>query len=102
MIALDPFPVGTLVHSCLATLPIPIEGREALRGLFFPERATRDHFLPYKETRLAEAPFGPVGDDNGPGLEPPPHIRKRYVSTFTTSRRWPPAALGKPSFSRFK
>ena len=31
------------------------------------------------KTRLAEAPFGPVGDDNGPGSEPPPHDRLRYV-----------------------
>ncbi|EJK60200.1 hypothetical protein THAOC_19494, partial [Thalassiosira oceanica] len=54
------------------------------------------------KTRLAEAPFGLVGDDNGPGSEPPPHDRFRYVSTFTTSRRWPPAALGKPSIPRFK
>ncbi|EJK57002.1 hypothetical protein THAOC_23002, partial [Thalassiosira oceanica] len=29
------------------------------------------------KTRLAEAPFGPVGDDNGPGSEPPPHDRLR-------------------------
>ncbi|EJK51817.1 hypothetical protein THAOC_28978 [Thalassiosira oceanica] len=83
------------------------------------------------KTRLAEAPFGPVGDDNGPvsepaphdrlrakqhraeaapgpdgddngpGSEPPPHGRFRYVSTFVTSRRRPPAAVGKPSFTYF-
>ncbi|EJK58627.1 hypothetical protein THAOC_21234, partial [Thalassiosira oceanica] len=48
-----------------------------LRGLFFPERATRDHSYHTNKTRLAEAPFGPVGDDNGPGSEPPPHDRLR-------------------------
>ncbi|EJK57635.1 hypothetical protein THAOC_22299, partial [Thalassiosira oceanica] len=41
------------------------------------------------------------GDDNGPGSEPPPHGRFRYVSTFVTSCRRPPAAVGKPSFTYF-
>ncbi|EJK64921.1 hypothetical protein THAOC_14290, partial [Thalassiosira oceanica] len=49
----------------------------------------------------AEAAPGPDGDDNGPGSEPPPHGRFRYVSTFVTSRRRPPAAVGKPSFTYF-
>ncbi|EJK61439.1 hypothetical protein THAOC_18074, partial [Thalassiosira oceanica] len=49
----------------------------------------------------AEAAPGPDGDDNGPGSEPPPHGRFRYVSTFVTSRRRPPAAVGKPSFAYF-
>ncbi|EJK68388.1 hypothetical protein THAOC_10438 [Thalassiosira oceanica] len=50
----------------------------------------------------AEAAPGPDGDDNGPGSEPPPHGRCfRYVSTFVTSRRRPPAAVGKPSFTYF-
>ncbi|EJK66912.1 hypothetical protein THAOC_12117, partial [Thalassiosira oceanica] len=49
----------------------------------------------------AEAAPGPDGDDNGPGSEPPPHDRFRYVSTFVTSRRRPPAAVGKPSFTYF-
>ncbi|EJK63843.1 hypothetical protein THAOC_15481 [Thalassiosira oceanica] len=49
----------------------------------------------------AEAASGPDGDDNGPGSEPPPHCRFRYVSTFVTSRRRPPAAVGKPSFTYF-
>ncbi|EJK66459.1 hypothetical protein THAOC_12624 [Thalassiosira oceanica] len=49
----------------------------------------------------AEAAPGPDGDDNGPGSEPPPHGRFRYVSTFFTSRRRPPAAVGKPSFAYF-
>ena len=31
------------------------------------------------KTRLAEAPFGPVGDDNGPVSEPAPHDHLRYV-----------------------
>ncbi|EJK72896.1 hypothetical protein THAOC_05526 [Thalassiosira oceanica] len=48
------------------------------------------------------APFGRADDDNGPRLEPPPHDRKRYVSTFISSRRWTPAAVGKPSFPCFK
>ncbi|EJK48996.1 hypothetical protein THAOC_32165, partial [Thalassiosira oceanica] len=54
------------------------------------------------KTRLDEAPFGRADDDNGPGSEPPPHDHKRYVSTFITSRRRSPAAVGKPSFPRFK
>ncbi|EJK73226.1 hypothetical protein THAOC_05155, partial [Thalassiosira oceanica] len=54
------------------------------------------------KTHLDEAPFGRADDDNGPGSEPPPHDRKRYVSTFMLSRRRPPAAVGKPSFPRFK
>ena len=54
------------------------------------------------KTRLAEAPFGPDGDDNEPGSEPPPHDRFRYVSTFTPSRRRSQAAVGKPIFPRFK
>ncbi|EJK53639.1 hypothetical protein THAOC_26877 [Thalassiosira oceanica] len=49
----------------------------------------------------AEAAPGPDGDDNGPGSEPPPHGRFRYVSKFVTSRRRPPAAVGKPSFTYF-
>ncbi|EJK71113.1 hypothetical protein THAOC_07478 [Thalassiosira oceanica] len=54
------------------------------------------------KTHLDEAPFGRADDDYGPGSEPPPHDRKRYVSTFMLSRRRPPAAVGKPSFPRFK
>ncbi|EJK56402.1 hypothetical protein THAOC_23712, partial [Thalassiosira oceanica] len=54
------------------------------------------------KTHLDEAPFGRADDDNWPGSEPPPHDRKRYVSTFITSRRWSPAAVGKLSFPRFK
>ncbi|EJK55724.1 hypothetical protein THAOC_24513 [Thalassiosira oceanica] len=45
--------------------------------------------------------FGPVGDDNGPGSEPPPHDRLRYVSTFMSNRRRPPAAVGKLSITYF-
>ena len=54
------------------------------------------------KTRLAEAPFGRTDNDNGPRSKPPPHDRKRYVSTFITSRRRSPAAVGKPIFPRFK
>ncbi|EJK54704.1 hypothetical protein THAOC_25646, partial [Thalassiosira oceanica] len=54
------------------------------------------------KTRLAEAASGPDGDDNEPGSEPPPHDCFRYVSTFTPSRRRSQAAVGKPSFPRFK
>ncbi|EJK61073.1 hypothetical protein THAOC_18493 [Thalassiosira oceanica] len=74
-------------------------------GLFFSDRATRDHFLPYdhtNKTRLAEAPFGLVGDDNGPGSEPPPRNRIGIATAFMPSRRRSPAAPGKPSFPYFK
>ncbi|EJK44972.1 hypothetical protein THAOC_36446 [Thalassiosira oceanica] len=54
-----------------------------------------------KHTSTRHLPFGPADDDNGPGSEPPPHNRKRYVSTFITSRWRSPAAVGKPSFAYF-
>ena len=54
------------------------------------------------KTRLAEAPFGPDGDDNGPGSEPPPRNRIGIATAIVPSRRRPPAAPGKPSFPRFK
>ena len=54
------------------------------------------------KTRLAEASFGLIGDDNGPGSEPPPQDRGALVSTFMTSRRRSPAAPGKPSITYFK
>ena len=54
-----------------------------------------------EQTTRAEAASGPDGDDTGPGSEPPPHNRFRCVSTFVTSRRRPPAAVGKPSFACF-
>ena len=41
---------------------------------------------------LAEAPFGRVGDDNGPGSEPPPRIRIGIVTAFVPSRLRSPAA----------
>ncbi|EJK69299.1 hypothetical protein THAOC_09455, partial [Thalassiosira oceanica] len=47
---------------------------------------------------LAEAPFGLVGDDNGPGSEPPPRNR---IGIATDLRAEPPAVSGgpgKPSF----
>ncbi|EJK65761.1 hypothetical protein THAOC_13349 [Thalassiosira oceanica] len=61
---------------------------------------SRRHRHRAKQHRAEAAP-GPDGDDNGPGSEPPPHGRFRYVSTFVTSRRRPPAAVGKPSFAYF-
>ena len=51
----------------------------SFQGLFFPDRATRDHSYHTNKTRLAEAASGPDGDDNKPGSEPPPHDRFRYV-----------------------
>ncbi|EJK57156.1 hypothetical protein THAOC_22832, partial [Thalassiosira oceanica] len=54
-------------------LPAPLRW-----GLFFltaPLAITSYHT---NKTRLAEAPFGHVGDDNGPGSEPPQHDRLRY------------------------
>ncbi|EJK68055.1 hypothetical protein THAOC_10810 [Thalassiosira oceanica] len=69
----------------------------------FPEWAARALFLPYEnKTRLAEAPFGPFGDDNGPGSEPPPRNRIGIAMAFMPSRRRSPAAPGKPSFPYFK
>ncbi|EJK69865.1 hypothetical protein THAOC_08839 [Thalassiosira oceanica] len=38
------------------------------------------------KTLLAEAPFGPSGDDNGPGLEPPPRNRIGIVTAFMPCR----------------
>ncbi|EJK61621.1 hypothetical protein THAOC_17858, partial [Thalassiosira oceanica] len=40
----------------------------------------------------AEAAPGPDGDDNGPGSEPPPHGRFRYIR-----RSWPEAPESKES-----
>ncbi|EJK59959.1 hypothetical protein THAOC_19766 [Thalassiosira oceanica] len=54
------------------------------------------------KTRLAEAPFGLVGDDKGPGSEPPPRNRIGITTAFMPSRRRSPAAPGKPSFPYFK
>ena len=54
------------------------------------------------KTSLAEAPFGPGGDDNGPGSEPPPRNRIGIATAIVPSRRRPPADPGKPSFPRFK
>ncbi|EJK55340.1 hypothetical protein THAOC_24936 [Thalassiosira oceanica] len=54
------------------------------------------------KTRLAEAPFGPFGDDNGPGSEPLPRNHLRYDETLMPSRRGSLAAVGKPCFPRFK
>ncbi|EJK53970.1 hypothetical protein THAOC_26491, partial [Thalassiosira oceanica] len=54
------------------------------------------------KTLLAEAPFGPSGDDNGPGLEPPPRNRIGIVTAFMPCRRRSPAAPGKPIFPYFK
>ncbi|EJK50638.1 hypothetical protein THAOC_30324 [Thalassiosira oceanica] len=70
--------------------------------LSVPFRDTLDSNYDTNKTQLDEAPFGRADDDYGPGSEPPPHDRLRYVSTFMPSRRRPPAAVGKPSFPRFK
>ncbi|EJK67567.1 hypothetical protein THAOC_11380, partial [Thalassiosira oceanica] len=43
-----------------------------------------------------------IGDDNGPGSEPPPRNRIGIATAFVPSRRRSPAAVGKPSFPRFK
>ncbi|EJK77565.1 hypothetical protein THAOC_00595, partial [Thalassiosira oceanica] len=53
-------------------------------------------------TRLAEAPFAPFGDDNGPGSEPPPRNRIGIAMALMPSRRRSPAARGKQSFPYFK
>ena len=75
-----------------------------LRGLFFPEWAARALLTTYDytdKTHIAEAPLGLKSDDNGPGSEPPPHDRFRYVQSSMPSRRRPPAAVGKPPFAYF-
>ena len=54
------------------------------------------------KTRSPRHLLAPAAMMNGPGSELPPHDRKRYVSTFITSRRRSPAAVGKPIFPRFK
>ena len=71
-------------------------------GLFFLTALLAITSYHTNKTRLDEAPFGHADDDNGPGLEPPLHDQKHYVSTFMLSRRRPPAAVGKPIFPRFK
>ncbi|EJK66492.1 hypothetical protein THAOC_12586 [Thalassiosira oceanica] len=48
-----------------------------------------------------DAPFGLVGDDNGPGSEPTPQDRIGLFMAVMLSRQRPPAALGKPSFPYF-
>ncbi|EJK75445.1 hypothetical protein THAOC_02830, partial [Thalassiosira oceanica] len=77
-------------------------GQTQREGLFFlsvPLAITSYHT---NKTRLTEAPFGLVGDDNGPGLEPPPRNRIGIATAFMPSRRRSPAAVGKPSFPYFK
>ncbi|EJK50051.1 hypothetical protein THAOC_31019, partial [Thalassiosira oceanica] len=61
-----------------------------------PLRTTAHRRTP--KLSLAEAPFGLVGDDNGPGSEPPPRNRIGIATAFVPSRRRSPAAPGKPSF----
>ncbi|EJK77227.1 hypothetical protein THAOC_00953, partial [Thalassiosira oceanica] len=75
----------------------------AFMGLSFPEcgrLVLSSHHT--NKTRLAEAPFGPFGDDNGPGSEPPPRNRIGIAMAFMPSRRRSPAAHGKQSFPYFK
>ncbi|EJK77802.1 hypothetical protein THAOC_00342 [Thalassiosira oceanica] len=72
------------------------------RGFFFltaPLAITSYHT---NKTRLAEAPFGPCGDDNGRRYKPQPRDRIGIATAFVPSRRWSPAAPGKPSFPYFK
>ncbi|EJK71384.1 hypothetical protein THAOC_07185 [Thalassiosira oceanica] len=90
----------------------PISGTRGLGGC--PPRVGIDGLLrhPYAvesslgynmidQTTRAEAAPGPDGDDNGPGSEPLPHGRFRYVLTFVKSRQRPPVAVGKPIFTYF-
>ncbi|EJK65154.1 hypothetical protein THAOC_14026 [Thalassiosira oceanica] len=49
------------------------------------------------KTLLAAAPFGPFGDDNGPGLEPPPQNCIDIATAFMPS---PPVVSGGPPESR--
>ena len=76
------------------------------RGLFFPRgfffltaplAITSYHT---NKTRLAEAPFGPGGDDNGPGLEPPPQNRIGIVMALCRAAgglRQPPESRAFPT-----
>ncbi|EJK61109.1 hypothetical protein THAOC_18452, partial [Thalassiosira oceanica] len=81
---------------------VPCSSQWAFLFLSVPFRDTLDSNYDTNKTQLDEAPFGRADDDYGPGSEPSPHDRLRYVSTFMPSRRRPPAAVGKPSFPRFK
>jgi len=73
---------------------------------FFPEWAARRLGLSSyhtNKTRLAEAPFGPGGDDNGRRYKPKPRDRIGIATAlFVPSRRRSPAARGKQSFPYFK
>ncbi|EJK73617.1 hypothetical protein THAOC_04746 [Thalassiosira oceanica] len=51
-----------------------------------------------EQTIRAEAAPGPDGDDNGAGLDPPPHGCFCYVSTYFTSRRRPLESRALPTF----
>ena len=88
-------------NSLFAKPPADWAGRRS-GGFFFPNRATRDPSYHTNKTRIAEAPFGLVGDDKGPESEPPPRNRIGIATAFMPSRRRSPAAPGKPSFPYFK
>ncbi|EJK68008.1 hypothetical protein THAOC_10865 [Thalassiosira oceanica] len=84
-LAMDPLLAYTLAHSHL--------------GFFFlsaPLAITSYHT---NKTRLAEAPFGPAGDDNGPGSEPPPHD-DMIASAMSRRSRRAAGGLRRPSESR--
>jgi len=53
------------------------------------------------KTRRADAYFDLYDDNKGPESELPPQDHIRYALAVTPSRRWPPAADGKPSFAYF-
>ncbi|EJK45431.1 hypothetical protein THAOC_35955, partial [Thalassiosira oceanica] len=75
-------------RNSFAFLPLGLQGR----AFFFLTALLAIISYHTNKTRLAEAPFGPVGDDNGPGSEPPPHDRLRYVNQDVHAE--PPPASG--------
>ncbi|EJK57742.1 hypothetical protein THAOC_22183, partial [Thalassiosira oceanica] len=92
--AMNPLLAYTLAPMHLSAFDIPRGSGKTTweRGFFFltaPLAITSYHT---SKTRLAEAPFGPAGDDNGPGSEPPPRDRTGIATAFVPSRRWSPAA----------
>ncbi|EJK76140.1 hypothetical protein THAOC_02114 [Thalassiosira oceanica] len=76
--------------------------RARIGGFFFLTALLAVTSYHTNKTLLVEAPFGPFGDDNGPGLEPPPRNRIGIATAFMPSRRRSPTAPGKPSFPYFK
>ncbi|EJK62605.1 hypothetical protein THAOC_16772, partial [Thalassiosira oceanica] len=78
--------------------PTQSEGDHGVGGAVDATRAAPGRLR--KQPR-ADAPFGLVGDDNGPGSEPPPQDRIGLFMAVMPSRQRPPAAVGKPSFPYF-